>query len=161
MKKTLVILLMSCFLLVIYGCDSNKGNVFDSKNTMTCVKESVDDEGYKTTDTMEIIYNSNKVLKVTDTNISETDTEYIDLQLGFGQLFVETFNSIDGMEASYSKVDNNKIKLVMSVDFEKLDPEKVKNSLGDSYNEDDSFYSKNNYTIDDFKKENLDGYTCK
>lgn len=155
MKKSLsflAILLVFCLLLT--GC-GNSG-------TKTCVKEEKDDSGYKTTDTMKITYKNKKVTKVEDTNIAETDPEYIDLAISFGQLVIPTFNDLKGFEASMTKEGDNKIKTYISVDFSKVDEKEIKEKLDGMMGEDDdSFYSNKDITIDDFIKENADGYTCK
>lgn len=163
MKKKLLIIAMLFSVLLITGCGTtNTGTgVLNSKKTMVCTKETVDEDGYKTTETMEVTYNSSKVLKVKSTSISETDPSFVELQLSFGNAFAEKFSEIDGLDASYSKVDNNKIKMIIEVDYGKIKPEQIKKALGDLYSEEDSFYNKTNYTIEDFKSENLDGYTCK
>lgn len=163
MKKKLLIIAMLFSLLLITGCGTtNTGTrVLNSKKTMVCTKEVVDEDGYKTTETMEVIYNTSKVLKVKSTNISETDPSFVELQLSLGNAFAQKFSEIDGLDASYSKVDNNKIRMIIEVDYGKINPEQIKKALGDLYSEEDSFYNKTNYTIEDFKSENLDGYTCK
>lgn len=163
MKKKLLIMTIVLSLFLVTGCgskSSNGGGILNSKKTMTCTKETVDEDGYKTTETMKVTYNSSKVLKVKSTNISETDPSFLEFQLNFGSAFVEKFSEIDGIEASYSKVDDNKIKLTMEVEYGKINPEQIKSVLGDLYSEEDSFYDKSDYTIEDFKAENLDGYTC-
>lgn len=163
MKNKLLIMTMLFSLILITGCgsnSSNSGGILDSKKTMTCTKETVDEDGYKTTETMEVTYNSSKVLKVKSTNISETDPSFIEFQLNFGNAFAEKFSEIDGIDASYSKVDDNKIKMTMEVEYGKIKPEQIKSVLGDLYSEEDSFYDKSDYTIENFKAENLNGYTC-
>ena len=168
-KKVLLslLILFSCSFLLT-GCGSNsdsnstKSNgVLNLKKTMTCTKEEVDDDGLKTTDTMKITYNSKKVLKIKSTSISESEPEYIDMQLNFGNAFAEKFSELDGIDVKYEKTDNNEIKLTMNVDYNKINPEQIKEKLGDSYDETSgNIYSSTNYTIDKFKEENLDGYTC-
>ena len=163
MKKKLLIITMVLSLFLITGCGSKSssgGGILNSKKTMTCTKETVDEDGYKTTETMEVTYNSSKVLKVKSTNISETDPSFIEMQLNFGNAFAEKFSEINGIEVNYSRVDDNKLKLTMEVEYGKINPEQIKSVLGDLYSEEDSFYDKSDYTIEDFKAENLDGYTC-
>ena len=156
MKKSFLIIAVVISVILMSGCD-----VFGSNKTMTCTKDSTDEDGFKVTDTMKITYNSDKVLKVNNTNISETDPEYLDMQLAFGSSFAESFNEISGIDVSYTKTDDGKLKMEMNVDFEKIDIDEIKNTLGELYSEDDSFYSKESYTIDEFKNENLEGYSCK
>lgn len=163
-KKVLlsILVLFSCsFLLTGCGSNSNKNNnILSKKKTMTCTKEELDEDGLKTTDTMEITYNSKKVLKIKNINISESDPEYIDIQLNIGNAFAEKLSELDGIDAKYEKTDNNEIKLTMNIDYNKINPEQIKETLDNSDDETNSIYSFTNYTIDEFKKELLDGYTC-
>ena len=152
MKNKLLIITMLLSMFLITGCGSQK---------MTCTKETTDSDNYKTTEKMEITYDSEKVLKVKSTNISETDPSYVELQLSFGKLFIEKFNELDGIKSSIEKVGDNKVQMMMEVEYAKISLDKIKDVLGDSYSEDDGIYTKKTYTIDEFKKENLDGYTCK
>ena len=126
---------------------------------MICTKEATDEEGYKTTENVEVIYNSNKVLEVTSTNISETNSNYIDIALGFSNVFITAFNNIEGIKATVEKIGNNKIKTEMKIEYEKLDVEKIKNNFSLT-NDNEGLYSSVNYTIDQFKEKNLNGYSC-
>ena len=128
---------------------------------MNCTKESVDEDGYKTSETMNITYNSTKVLRVRSTNISETDPAYIDFGLSIVSGLATKLSELEGMNVEYTKEGDNKLKMVMDVDFTKIDPAQIKEVFGELYNEEDSFYNKKDYSIEQFKKENLSGYTCK
>lgn len=167
MKKRLILLSAVLFMgLLLTGCGSqsdgsSKGGIFGNSGTKTCTKTSVDEDGYNTTDTMVITYKKDKVTVVEDTNISETDPDYIDFSLNFGTAFAEKLSEVNGFDVKYSKEGNNKIKMYMKVDFNKIDVNDIKDKLGDLYSEDDAFYSKNDITIDDFINENLSDYTCK
>ena len=163
MHKKVLIITIVFLVLVVTGCDtkSNIGSkILNSKKNMTCTKEITDEDGYTSTETIEITYNDSKVLKAKSTEITETDPNYIEIQLGFGKAFAEAFNEIDGIEVNYSKVDDNKIKLTMEIEYEKIKPEQIKDVLGDLYSEEDSFYKKSDYTIEEFKTENLNDYIC-
>ena len=49
----------------------------------------------------------------------------------------------------------------MSVDYDKINPEQIKTVLGDSYDEEDAtIYNSKDLTFEEFKKDNLEGYTC-
>lgn len=158
------ILLLCVFMLT--GCFSktqSSGNkVITGKRTMTCTKEEIDDDGYKSNETIVVTYNSTKVLKASATNITETDPEYIELQLNFGNEFAKKINSVDGMEMKYEKFEDNKIKATWEIDYERIDPEQLKEELGDWLDEgSEELYSSKNMTIEEFKEENMEGYTCK
>ena len=172
MKKKIFALLFAillCVVLVGCGNSNNKengssnsgGGLFNSNKTMTCTKETVDDDGYKTNETVKITYNSSKVISVNTTNISETDPEYIDLAYGFGVAFASKFSELDGIKVKYTKVDDNKLKMTMDIEYDKINPEQIKEALGDAYNEEESMYAKKEYTIDDLKKDSLKDYDCK
>ena len=47
----------------------------------------------------------------------------------------------------------------MSVDFSKLYMDKLKEAFGSDLT-DESFYSAKDKTVEEFKNENLEGYTC-
>ncbi len=163
MKKIILVITLVLSIFLITGCGAKSGNgggIFNPNKNMTCTKESVDEDGYKTTETMDITYNSNRVLRVKSTNISETDPTYIDFAYSFGSAIAAKFNEIEGMTFEYVKEGDNKLKMVMDVDFEKINPDQMKELLGDSFDE-NSFYSRKNVNIEEFKKENLSEYTCK
>lgn len=167
MKKSKILLsaiFMSCILLT--GCGNSEengtGGILNSNSgTKTCTKTSVDEDGYNTTDTMVVTYKKNKVTLVEDTNVSETDPQYIDFSLNIGKAFAEKLSEVNGFTVEYSKENDNKIKMYMKVDFNKIDVNDVKEKLGDLYSEDEAFYSKQDITIDDFISNNLSDYTCK
>lgn len=164
-KKYLFVVFIMAFILT--GCRTKSetevgGGLFSSTKTMDCTKVETDEDNYKTTDTTIITYNNSKVLKIKTTVVSEIDPSYSEFSLNIGKAFAETFNKIDGMKMEYEKVDDNKIQSVMEVDFDKIDPDKIKEVLGDLYDEDSgNIYSTKNITIDEFKKQSLEGYTCK
>lgn len=163
MKKRLM-LFFGVFIigLLVTGCGNKEGGIFGGNSgTKTCTKTSVDEDGYNTTDTMIITYKNDKVTIVEDTNISEMDPKYIDFTFSFGTSFAEKLNEVDGFNVEYSKEENNKIKLYMKVDFNKINENNIKDKLGELYSEDDPFYVKKDITVDDFIAENLYDYKCK
>ena len=69
MKKKLLFglfVVLLCFVLVGCGKSENGGSsgggLLNPNKTMTCTKEEVDEDGYKTTETVDVTYNSKKVL---------------------------------------------------------------------------------------------------
>lgn len=133
--------------------------VSNKTKTLTCTKTETDEDGYKTNDTMEITYKNNKLLKVKEINESETASNMINLIYNFGTIFAKAFNTIDGLNAEYTKEDNNVIKFIIEVDYTKLDVVKLKEALGDMYNEEaNTIYSTNDITLDEFKSKSLDIY---
>lgn len=138
------------------GCSTS------SEKTMTCTKSETDEDGYKTEDTIKINYNKdNYVTKVSSTSTLETDESYVDMTIGFLKEFETKFNEIGGINYSISKEGNNKIKLVLGIDYEKLDVDKLKEAAGDGL--DLSLVDSNDthVTIEEFKKNELEGYICK
>ena len=90
----------------------------------------------------------------------ETDPAYIDFSLAIGNGLAKALNQVKGIKMVYEKIENNKIKFVLEVDYEKIDLEEIKNALGDLYSEEDNLYASKDFTIDDFRGKNLQGYTC-
>lgn len=165
-KKVFIVLLIST--LLITGCtkekevdkDTSKDKVKDVSGTLTCTKTETDEDNLKTESTMIINHKNNVVTKVEETSIQEVEESYLDFTLLFSNGLAEKLNAVDGINANFSKEDNNKIKSVMSVDYEKLNVEDLKTSLGELFNE-DTFYSSKSKTLEEFKTNNLAGYECK
>lgn len=151
MKKYVILMCAIGVMLFTTGCEKT--------STLNCTKTETDDDGYKTTETIVVTSKNDKVSKVEQTSIQEMDADLVDTTISFGETFSSAFNDIDGMDMTYSKESDNSIKTTMSVDFAKLDMEKLKEAFGSDLT-DDSFYSSKDMTLEEFKKENLDGYTC-
>ena len=154
MSKFRKLVVIFVFALMLVGCGS-KSNT----QTITCTNTTTDEDGYKTTDTIEVTAVDGKVTKVVDTNVSETDPSLIDFSYNIVTAFAEKLNEANGMSIVYTKEDNNKLKFVMNVDYSKLDVEKIKESLGSTY-DDNNFYSNKDITLDSFKENHLKNYTC-
>ena len=175
MKKRIIYVFLSILLcVVLVGCgNSNKnandggssnngGGLINSNKTMTCTKEEVDEDGYRSNETVIVTYNSSKVLSSNTTYITETDPESIDFVYGLSVSFSTKFSELDGIKVNYTKVDDNKIKMTMDIEYDKINPEQIKETLGDLYDEDEGrMYAKKDYTIDEFKADNLKDYDCK
>ena len=132
-----------------------------STKEMTCTKEEVNEYGYKTTTITTITYNDSKILKVKETNTSEVDPDIInDFTFEYTKAFVETLNNINGIKTEYKKIGENKLQMVTQVDYEKIDPEQVKQVFEDFYDENDMLTSKN-LTIDEFLEKFMEGFSCK
>lgn len=167
MRKKFVWGLLLFLSLILVGCgdketnDSKKDSLTSTNETIKCTKEEVDEDGYKTVENMIITTKKNKVKKVSSTSIMEMDPDYISFTLTFGEAFATKFNEIEGMEMKYEKEGEKAIKLTMTVDYDKLNPEQIKTVLGDLYDEEDaSLYNSKDLSFEDFKKESLEGYTC-
>ncbi|MBR4830238.1 MAG: hypothetical protein IKZ96_00510 [Bacilli bacterium] len=166
MKKIGLLFLIVLSVFLITGCGSTKGeptkkkSLFDTKKTMTCTKEEVDEDGYKTSSTYKITYTSKKVTKVDSDSIMEMDSETIDWVYTFGQAIATELDKLDGITASYTKIDSNKIEMKLIAVYDKIDPEQVKEALG-GLSDDTDFYTKTDITVDEFIKQNLEGFTCK
>ncbi len=158
MKKKMLLSLMILFTVVgLTGCSNSSNKV------MTCTKTEIEEDGHKTEETMNISYGKdNYVTKVDATTIMEVDESYTDMMVGFMQSFGDEFNKIGGISYSISKEGNNKVKQTMSIDYKNLDVDKLKEIAGEDDNS--TFIINTNethVTIDEFKKNELDGYTCK
>lgn len=156
MKKFLVVTLsiLSCILLA--GCTNTKSG------TLNCTKTSTDEDGYKTEEILKATYENNKVVKVEETSIEETDPDFINFSYVILSGIFEKLKNVDGINVDYSKIDNNKIKSVMKIDYSKFKIESLKEALGDLYSDDsNTIYKKANVNITDFKQEyEKNGYTC-
>lgn len=156
MKKILIVTfsILSCILLV--GCTNTKSG------TLNCTKTSTDEDGYKTEEILKATYENNKVIKVEETSIEETDPNFINFSYAILSGIFEKLKNVDGINVDYSKIDNNKIKSVMKIDYSKFKIESLKEALGELYSDDsDTIYKKANVNITDLKQEyEKDGYIC-
>ncbi len=150
--KKIVIVSVLILVLLITGCEGKT-------KTLTCTKESVEDN-LKTSEEMLVSYKNNKVFKITQTTIEEMDPDLIDTTISFGENFASTLNQVDGFEVNYSKENNNSVKYQITMDYSKMDMNKLKELFGDDWNEEDYIKAKDQ-DIEEFKKERLEGYTCK
>lgn len=155
MKRNLFVTIILFFAIItLAGCGS-------STKTMTCTKES-NDNGYKAKDTMVITYNSEKVLKVETENLEEVEPDLLDYQLQLSNLFVQELSELDGIEIRYEKVSDNQVKMVSTIEYDKINPDQMKEKLGSLFGEDNtSLYKSKDISIEDFKEKYLDGFTCK
>lgn len=151
MKKNVILMFVIGVMLFTTGCEKT--------NTLNCTKTETDEEGYKITETMVVTAKNDKISKVEQTSIQEMEKDLVDSTISLGQTFSSTFNEIDGMNMTYSKESETSIKMAISVDFSKLDVNKLKEKFGSDLT-DESFYSAKDMTVEEFKNENLEGYTC-
>lgn len=165
-KKMFAVLIVSILLLT--GCgkekvikdDKTNDDVKENTGMITCTKSETDEDNLKSDSTIVVNYNKGIVTKVSETNIQEVDESMVELTLLMGNGLTEKLNAVDGISSSFVKEGNNKIKSEMSVDYEKLNIEALKSSLGEMFNE-ETFYSSKDLTLEEFKSKNLDGYECK
>lgn len=156
MKKVISLCLLSLSIVLLTGCGNN---TLTNSGTLNCSKTYVDD-GDNVTDKMVVNYKNDKVTSVENIITTElSDATYIDMALSFGQAFADGFSTYDGIEMSYEKVNDNTIKLTVKADYEKIDVNALKDAFGDTL-EDDAFYLDTNITLEDYKTEYLQDYTC-
>lgn len=159
-KKLILVAFISLFLLVGCGTNSSDSSKVLNTGTLKCTKTEYDEEGYKTTDTMIVKYKKNIVTSVSETNISEMDASIIDISLSFGNLFAKALNEIEGINVEYTKLNEKQLQFTIDVDYSKVELEKVKEVFGDTYdNSQASMYTKN-ISLDTFKADILNDYTC-
>lgn len=151
-KKTLFVLVGVLCLFAFTGCGSNSGS-------LSCEKVTTDEDGYKVTDTINVTYKNNKVTNVENINLTEMDPSTVDMTISFANLFTSALNEVSGMNVQYSKENDTTVKYIMTVDYNELDIDALKETFGDDFDE-ESFYSSKNITIDEFKEKNLTDYTC-
>ncbi len=170
-SKNVLIVFIAFFVCLIFitGCDGAKSNQSNQSNNdsnqsktgiLNCSKVETDEDGYKTTDDVEVTYENNIINKIKTTTITEMDKDLVDSYLEFNIPFTQAFNEIDGYTMNYTKEDDNAVKLVMELDYKLLNIEQVKEVYGEDFDE-NAFYAVKNYPLDEYIKEDLDGYTCK
>lgn len=153
MKKLIILSSILCLLLTGCGSNSNSG-------TLNCTKIEYDEDGYKTTDTMIVNYKNGVVTSVSETDVSEMDADYIDFTLSFGNLFAEALNKIDGLNVEYTKIDDSTLQYTMSIDYSKVELDKVKEAFGDAYDDNQASMYTKNISLEVFKTDILNDYTC-
>ncbi len=164
--KKIVVLVAIFSLFFACGCEKQENTNNNSSNeekekiaTIVCTKESEED-GVKQTDTFEITSKDNIVKKVTNSTVSQVEEGFLDLAVSMSQKIIESFNEVDGMDASISKAGNDSYKISLTVDYDKIDVEQAKEKLGDMFDSED-FLAEKDITVEQFKEKNLDGYECK
>lgn len=172
MKKILIGSLISFIVLFSTGCNNNSTNekvnkVKDNNSgTLVCTKSETDEDNMTTDDTIKIQYKNNIVKKVESSTIIQTLPEYIDMSISLSQTLAEQFNEVNGLNYKVSKKDDSHIETLISVDYDKIDVDKLNKLLStdDDEEENNTFINsiKNkNLTLDEYKSQNLDGYSCK
>lgn len=161
MKKSVIIIFIICLCVLLTGCGNDSIISKSKSETLNCSKNEIDENGYSTTENIVTTYKKSKITKIEQTTISETDPQFIKFSLNVGNSLVEKLNTIDGITANYTQIENNKLKFVLAADFSKLNSESIKKALGDLYDEENAVYSNLDITIDDFKEDKIaDGYKC-
>ena len=99
MKKIGILFLILLSVFLITGCGSTKGSagkkksIFDTKKTMTCTKEEVDEDGYKSTSKYVITYTSKKVTKVESEEVMTMDPTIVDWVYSFSYAIIEEIDN--------------------------------------------------------------------
>ncbi len=145
--------------------DEVEKNKTSSKNTLVCTKTEVDEDGFETKSTMTINYKNNKVTKIKQEDLQTLDEESVDFVYGFGSLFMMAFSQIDGINATYEKVDSVSIKGIVEIDYTKLDFDALKQAIDDINSEggetEKSILTESKeFSLDELKQNYLDGYIC-
>lgn len=171
MKKILIGILISFMILFSTGCNNNTNNKNvnkvkdDNSGTLVCTKSETDEDNMTTEDTIKIQYKNNIVKSVESSTIIQTLPEYLDMTISLSQALIEKFNEVNGLNYKVSKKDDSHIETTISVDYNKIDVDKLNELLStDDEEENNTFINsiKNkNLTLDEYKTQNLDGYSCK
>ena len=153
-------------LLFACGCEKQEQNGNNSSNekkdeiaTLVCT-QTTEEDGEKETTTFEITSKNNIVKKVTNSTTAEVDEESLDLVISLSESMMKAYNEVDGIDASVSKEGKNSFKISLTVDYDALNVEQAKEKLGEDFDADD-FLAEKNMTVDDFIKENAEGFDCK
>ena len=163
MKKTLLIVFAIISLFLITGCGKKNNDIIVKANkVLICTKEETDEQGYKTKEEMKVVYSKKKVLTVIQDVTSETDPQVIDYAISAGKKVEDMFSDVEGIKISYSMLDTKTIKSSIEVDLEKVNIEKLKSKFKGILTEEElSMFTARDTTIDEFKKQELEGYKCK
>ena len=166
MKKNIFLIVTILLLVVATGCskESSGGGILSGNKTMTCTKEETDEDGYKTSAKMDITYNTKKVVKVKQTTTTEMNSSIIDFAISAGTEIAKAFDKVDGISVKYTQENNNTIKYVMEIEFDKLKEEQLQQLINELYGGEtdaENLFDKKDITIEEFKKDNLEDYTCK
>lgn len=154
MKKNKIGLGLLIGLVILTGCTNNV-------KTKVCVEET-NENGMKSVDTVTLTYNKYSVLKASGLTVTEASKAYADMAYNIIEPSFKKFSEIDGIKMSITRESDTKIKVETSVDFVKVDVEKVKELLGENYDQSKAnFYNAKNISVDQFIKDNLEGYDCK
>ena len=154
-KKYLPFILMGVgVLLIILGLV-----ITPHSSKVVCKRSEKNDDGYLKESTVEVTLKSNKVTKIQLINVEEMDSSDVELSLTARESVADEFNDIEGIHLQYSKVNDNKIKADMIIDYEKINFTQAKDKLSYDESDGDTFYSRE-YTYDEMKNSLLDGYTC-
>lgn len=156
MKKYLL-LVLGC-LLIVTGCGKDDTKKAEGKSGSLVCTKTTEEDGVKSVENVTVNYKNDKVTTVQEEMIETVGKDGQELAYNtFKGIFENTFKDIEGLEVKVEKEGKDAVKIIMDMDYSKIDPENLKKALGDENDEE----IKTDITIDDFKKEELDGYTCK
>lgn len=150
MKKGAIIL-FAIIALSITGCGSEK--------TLTCTKETTQNN-LTSKNEITVFYKKDKILKISQQSIVEIEEQLIDQTMEFNQEFLDNFKDINGFEINFSKEGKNTIKSTVVIDYTKIDENQLKDKFGDDFDASQLINIKDK-NIEDYKKEELEGFTCK
>ena len=162
MKKILSIAIITLACLSLVACGNNSSTAKNSKRgTLTCSKTEYDEDGYETKEVMVVNYNNNKVTTIEDTSTIKIDSSSMSFSLTIGQALAEGLSKADGIEMTYTKIDDETVQSVLKVDYSKVNKENLKEVLGDLYDDsEETIYTTNKVTLDEFKADMLSDFTC-
>lgn len=138
--------------------NETKGSIFKGEKTITCSKETTDEDGTNTKEKQIFITKNDIIRKVEQNQIITYSDDSGSIAYGFLKLFVDELDQIDGFETSISEYQNNSFTYTMKLNYDELNINKLKELFGDNF--DEKTYN-NNLKFSDYQKNNLEGYTCK
>lgn len=151
MKKMLVLSIFT--VLLLSGCGGKSG-------TLNCTKTTTDENNLQTVETIKVSYKDDYVTNVKNTTKMEVDPFIATFTYTFYDSLITKFNEIDGFDASLSKENDNIIVTNFSIDYKKLDVDKLKELFGDNASEGAIYNTNVKLTIDEFVENNLEDYIC-
>lgn len=169
MKKIICLLIT---IMLLTGCTSNSTkeveeetktiNTFDSN--LVCTKvydETIEDDELSSTSNIFIYYDEDEyVTKAIYQSISDASYYNNNLLLSVMSI-IDMYNELDGVSAQYYIVDD-KIVMEFSYDYETIDIDTLKSSIGELLSEDNIFnkVKKIPVKLDKFKSIELIDYDC-
>ena len=133
---------------------------------LKCSKNSIDENNFKSNETLTITYNNNKLETYESETISETDSDSINFVVEFSNALAKIFSELDGMKMEVTKFSDSSYKTYIKIVYNELNMEQLSKLAADNESAKDitesNMFKKTRVKMDEYKKElEQDGYSCK
>lgn len=151
-KTSILIIVM---VLLITGCNSKN-------KVMSCRKDFIENANDQTSEEIVVTYNKKRVLKIKSIVTYTINSDLMKFKSDAIEEIAKTYNKVSGIESSFEKLDNETVKVITRIDYEKIKESDIKKVLGKGYDKDTAgIYTTNKLKIEKFEKDYLKGYKCK